>query len=84
MATLEELEAAALELPREDRARLAERLEESLLSDDERAIREEWIDVAERRLDEIRAGAVTLVSDEEAIAHARAAVADVRSTSSRS
>jgi CBS domain containing-hemolysin-like protein len=80
--TLEEVTEEALKLPAEDRAALSEMLEESLLSDEERAIREEWLDLAERRLDEIHAGKVELVSDEESIARARAALANARKAAS--
>ncbi len=45
------LETAALELPRADRVHLAERLIESLDTDDE--VLQAWIDESERRLDAI-------------------------------
>ncbi|MFO0114498.1 MAG: addiction module protein, partial [Betaproteobacteria bacterium] len=47
------LETAALELPRADRVHLAERLIESLDTDDE--VLQAWIDESERRLDAIHA-----------------------------
>jgi putative addiction module component (TIGR02574 family) len=81
--TLEEVTEAALKLPAEDRAALSEMLEESLLSDEERSIREEWLDLAERRLDEIHAGKVELIPVEDSIARARAAVANARTTARR-
>jgi putative addiction module component (TIGR02574 family) len=52
--TIDELEAAALELSAEERARLAERLIASLNTDDE--IESAWVEEAERRYDELRAG----------------------------
>jgi putative addiction module component (TIGR02574 family) len=69
---LELLEAEALKLTTEQRARLAERLIASLLGDTE--IEEAWATEVERRIVEIEAGRVKLVTATEAIARARAAL----------
>ena len=63
------LEAAALALPREERARLAERLIESL--DDDPAVEEAWAAEIKRRLDAIDRGEVEMVPAEDVIAEAR-------------
>jgi putative addiction module component (TIGR02574 family) len=52
--TIDELEAAALELSAGERARLAERLIARLETDDE--IEAAWIEEAERRYEELRTG----------------------------
>jgi putative addiction module component (TIGR02574 family) len=64
------LEAEVLKLPSHERARLAELLLASLDEDDE--IMEAWADVAERRYEELRSGAVKAIPAEEVIAQARA------------
>ena len=68
----EALEAEALKLTMEDRARLADRLIASLSEDaeGEQALAAE----VERRIAEIEAGRATLVPAAEAIARARAAL----------
>ncbi len=64
------LETAALELPRADRVHLAERLIESLDTDDE--VLQAWIDESERRLDAIERGETKTVPFEEVMAELRA------------
>jgi len=81
---LEELRDEALQLSVEERSWLAHDLFHSLRSDEERQIAAEWVEVAERRIDEIEAGTAKLVSADEAIANARAAVANARKASQRS
>jgi len=81
---LEELRDEAMQLSVEERSWLAHDLFDSLRSDEERQIAAEWVEVAESRIDEIEAGTATLVSADEAIAHARAAVANARKASQRS
>lgn len=66
---LEELEAAALALPREDRARLAKHLIESLDEDDE--VEEAWRQEVRHRLDAYRAGEEQTSSLEEVLDRAR-------------
>jgi len=65
------LEAKALELPPEQRARLAERLISSLDPEADADSEEIWIREAERRLDEIESGAVPPVPAERVIEKAR-------------
>lgn len=65
----EELEAAALSLPRGERARLAERLLASL--DEDLEIEEAWAQEVERRLAAYRAGDLKAVSAETVLREAR-------------
>lgn len=65
----EELEAAALSLPRAERARLAERLLASL--DDEAEVEEAWRDEVRRRLEAYRKGAVEAVPARKVLEEAR-------------
>lgn len=67
--TQAELEAAALNLPAEARARLAERLLASL--EDDPAVAAAWLDAARGRDAEIASGRVAEVPAEDAIARAR-------------
>jgi putative addiction module component (TIGR02574 family) len=59
------VEEKALELPAQERAKLAERLLESLDDLPERDVEALWLEVAERRAKEIDDGSVELVSPEE-------------------
>jgi putative addiction module component (TIGR02574 family) len=59
------VEEKALELPAQDRAKLAERLLESLDDLPERDVEALWLEVAERRAKEIDDGSVELVTPEE-------------------
>ncbi len=59
------LEKQALALPMRERAKLAQRLLESLDNVSEAEAEQLWLDVAERRAEEIDRGAVQLVSAEE-------------------
>ena len=71
MQTVEELVAAAKELPAFQREELCEQIAGSLdapLSVEEAA----WADVAERRAEELRSGKVIGVPVEESLARARA------------
>ena len=69
---VELLEAEALKLPAEDRARLADRLIASLSEDSE--VEEAWAAEIERRIADVEAGRVRLVPAADAIARARAAL----------
>jgi putative addiction module component (TIGR02574 family) len=69
---LEILEAEALKLTPEERARLADRLLASLAEDPE--IEEAWAAEIERRIVEIEAGRAPMVPAAEAIARARDAL----------
>ena len=69
---LEIIEAQALQLSVEERARLADRLIASLFEDTE--VEEAWAAEVERRIEEIESGRVQLVPAADAIARARAAI----------
>ena len=69
---LEVVEAAALKLSAEERARLADRLLASLSEDAE--VEEAWAAEVERRIAEVESGQAQLVPASEAIARARAAL----------
>jgi putative addiction module component (TIGR02574 family) len=68
---LEIVEAQALKLTVEERARLADRLIASLAEDE---VEEAWAVEVERRVEEIESGRAKLVPAAEAIARARAAI----------
>jgi putative addiction module component (TIGR02574 family) len=70
--SLQDLEKAALNLSLEERARLAHRLLHSLdeLSDEENE--KLWLQVAERRVQELRSGKVKGISTEEVLNDVRA------------
>ena len=63
---IDQLESLLLQLPEHDRARLAERLIESL--DSEGDIEEAWYDEAERRLAQLESGQVRAVPADEVFA----------------
>jgi putative addiction module component (TIGR02574 family) len=63
--TSSSIEEEALSLPPKERAKLAERLLESLDNLPERDVEALWLDVAEHRAREIDDGQVTLVTPEE-------------------
>jgi putative addiction module component (TIGR02574 family) len=63
------LEAAALSLPRSERARLAERLIASLDEDSE--VEQAWAAEIRRRLDSIDRGEVEMIPAEQVLAEAR-------------
>ena len=81
--SLADVREEAMQLSVEERSWLAEDLLSSLRSEEERKVAAEWVDVAERRLDEIEAGRARLVSSEEAIQRARAALTNARKSSPR-
>lgn len=69
--TLNELAAAAMQLPAASRAELAEKLVESLdflESDEHQSI---WISEAERRIEDVRSGRVEGISGDEVMEEAR-------------
>jgi putative addiction module component (TIGR02574 family) len=68
----EEVQEEALELSVEERSRLAEDLLDSLLTEEERAIEQEWLEVAERRRAEADAGTSTLIPAEDVIRELKA------------
>ncbi len=59
------IEKEALDLPMQERAKLAQRLHESLDKVSETEAEQLWLDVAARRAEEIDQGTVQLVSAEE-------------------
>jgi len=66
-----DLEAKALELPPEERARLAERLIASLDPETDPQAGELWLQEAERRLAEIESGSASGLQGEHVIEKAR-------------
>lgn len=72
--TLQEIEAAALELPREQRLRLAQALTDSVQTNTSAAVDAAWIDVAVQRLSEINQDKDVLVDGDEAMRRAYAAL----------
>jgi len=75
----DEVRDEAMQLSDEQRAELADELYASTLSDEERALEDEW----DRRADELISGKVKGIPAEESIARARAALHDARRRSSR-
>ena len=69
---LEDIEAAALELPEEGRARLARILLLSLDAPAEAETEQAWVEEAERRYQEIRRGEVEAQDSDEVFREARA------------
>ena len=70
ISPVRELEAAALALPVEDRAHLAERLLESL-DDEAQAVEAAWVAEVQDRLARFRAGELEARPAEEVMAEAR-------------
>jgi putative addiction module component (TIGR02574 family) len=71
MSTYEEIESAALALPLEARATLAEHLLESLSVEDQQRIDATWAIEAKRRDQEIEDGLVTALPGEEVMKRLR-------------
>lgn len=69
--TIEEIEREALALPSEARARLADRLVESLTAAEVSRIDELWAAEAKRRRDEVRQGRVQTIPGPEGLARVR-------------
>ena len=69
---LENIEAQALKLSAEERARLADRLITSLFDDHD--VDSAWVAEVERRIENIESGKTELIPAAESIARARAAV----------
>jgi putative addiction module component (TIGR02574 family) len=67
MSTYEEIKNAALALPPDARATLAEDLLDSLTADEQRRIDSMWAEEAERRDEEIENGIVTAIPGEEVL-----------------
>lgn len=67
----EQLAEQAMALPSESRARLADRLVESLDADELGAIDRLWVTEAIRRRDEVRSGKVEAIDGEDALRKVR-------------
>jgi putative addiction module component (TIGR02574 family) len=72
MSTYKEIVSAALALPPDTRAMLAEHLLESLDAEDQKRIDELWAEEAERRDKEMEDGVVTPIPGEEVMNRLRA------------
>ncbi len=72
----EQVKDEALQLPLEDRSRLASRLLESL--DDEDDVSPEWKDEIRRRVKEVKDGTAKMVPHDEVMANVRARLAKNR------
>ncbi len=70
-ATWEQLAEQAMTLPSESRARLADRLVESLDVDELGPVDRLWVSEARRRRDEVRTGQVQPISGEDALGQVR-------------
>ena len=64
--SIDEIEAAALELPEDERDELIDRLSGGRTRND--AIRQAWLDEAERRMELVRAGKMRLIDADEVLA----------------
>jgi putative addiction module component (TIGR02574 family) len=71
MSTYEEIESAALALPLDARATLAEHLLESLTAEDQQRVDAMWAEEAERRDSEIEEGIVAAIPGEEVMSRLR-------------
>lgn len=65
--TVEQLAKAAMALPSESRAQLADLIVESLEGDQIGQFQDVWIAQAKRRRDEVRSGKVATIPGEEAL-----------------
>lgn len=72
--TLEQIAEGALALPSEARALLADRLVESLDPAEDGYIRQLWVKEAQRRIAQVRSGAVVTIPGEVAFSQVRAAI----------
>ena len=72
--TVEQIAEAALSLPSEARALLADRLVESLDPAEDGAAHQLWIEESRRRVDDVRNGRVKTIPGEDALARVRGAV----------
>ncbi len=70
-ATWEQLAEEAMTLPSESRAKLAERLVESLDVDELTPIEQLWATEAKRRRDEVRSGQIQPINGEAALRKVR-------------
>jgi hypothetical protein len=73
--SVEQIAEAAMSLPSEARALLADRLVESLDPAEDGYVRQLWMVEARKRIEEVRGGRVATIAGEEAFAQVRAAIA---------
>jgi putative addiction module component (TIGR02574 family) len=73
MPPIEDLEAQALSLPPEERARLVERLIASF--EPKSAAQAAWMQLAQRRREDVRAGRAVMATGEQALARVKARLA---------
>lgn len=71
---LQRIEEEALHLPKEERARLIQRLVLSLESHSEEELRSDWLCEAQQRSDELDNGSVQAVPAEDVMRKARALI----------
>ncbi|SOC54382.1 putative addiction module component, TIGR02574 family [Chromohalobacter canadensis] len=71
---LQKIEDEALHLPKEERARLVQRLVLSLESPSEEELRSDWLLEARRRAEELDSGSVQRVSSDDVMRKARALI----------
>jgi putative addiction module component (TIGR02574 family) len=69
--TAERIRDEALQLTPEERLRLAQDLHDSVLTPEEREIQQAWVDVAEQRYEEWKAGRATMHSAEDVLGELR-------------
>ncbi|MCK0767841.1 addiction module protein [Chromohalobacter canadensis] len=71
---LQKIEDEALHLPKEERARLVQRLVLSLEAPSEEELRSDWLLEARRRAEELDSGSVQRVSSDDVMRKARALI----------
>ncbi|MDO8908415.1 MAG: addiction module protein [Pseudohongiella sp.] len=71
---LEKIEDEALHLPKDERAKLVQRLVLSLESPSDEELRADWLIEARRRADELDSGLVQAISGDEVMRKARALI----------
>lgn len=71
---IEQITESALSLPSEARARLADRLVESLDPAEDGVLHQLWVVEAQRRLEEVRSGKVKTIPGPEAIEQVRRSI----------
>jgi len=80
--TYEDIRDDALKLSIEERSWLADEMWETTLDEEQRSIQQEWIEEAERRLEELRSGKVKGIPWEEVMERLNAKLRAARRRSS--